>query len=211
MNLKKLFALLMAGTLLLGLFCACGNKDAEAIVGTWKAEIDMSEDLKKELREADMGDIDLSFKLDLKFDFNADKTFKMYTDEESVKKAFDGLKDPIYQYTLKTIEDMMAESGLEDVSLEDFLKETDMDLNAMIDELMKAVFPEDTMKELSDSLTTTGTYSLKDGKVLFTAEGALLAGESMSYEFKDGNLIFSDYNGTDTEFKELLPLTFVKQ
>lgn len=226
-NVKRIAALLLALVMVFAL-CACsdsgsgkdkgkGDKvekktDAELIVGTWEAKLDMGEyfdmlmdsDPEMALMAAyfDFSGVELA----VNYEFDKDGSYQLsfsVADEEKLemvlRKAIEKVMNDMLAGTGYTIEDAAAEEGMTvDAFFDAMLEETGFDSQEL----------------LSDS-NESGSYVIKDGKLYFAEDGDdideddyveyKLKGDKLTFveEYEDGEL--TDDTGA------IFPLDFVRK
>ncbi len=160
--MKKLFAILLALAMLLGL-AACGSSGSAAkptIVGTWKGTIDFAPSMEVSLKEEAAFDdsmpteIEVPLTIDFICVFSADGTYTVEADEESIDAFVDAMAGVMI--------DVMYAPRMD---LDAFLAEEGMTMEAF----------KEQVREIMDSQYTAEAFDIKgfykyEGGKLYTAE-----------------------------------------
>lgn len=201
-----LSVLLLTLCLLLG---GCGTSDKDKFVGTWKADVDMTDMINASFAEdpelADYFQLD-SFSLTLLFTFGEDGSYQITADQDAFSDACDDLIGTLSDGAKRYLEDMALEEGLE------------LDADAMLgllgfsmDEFIEEMMDEEDLTSLLDDIEDSGKFEVKDGKFYTTLDET----DYIAYEFvSDTELRFTEVSGedaSDEELDQLLPLTLIKQ
>lgn len=191
--------------------------EKDKLLGTWRAEVDLTEKLNEEMGlDEEMAQYMVvdDFGFAFVVTFNEDDSCKLSLDEASMKEAMEGLKGDLRTGVEKYIGDMMAAMEI-DMSLEEFMEASGMDLDAMLDEL----FGEEAMDELFAEMGTLNMdcfYKVQDGKIyLLENKGdAINEGEYVSYTLEEEQMIFQEVvidGEIDKEMADMmLPMVFNK-
>lgn len=186
--------------------------DERALVGEWKATVDMTDYLQEEMSQLPefgsyMEVTDFSFVV--YYTFYDDYTYKAFVDEDSVNTAMENvkadLKDALYAYA----EDVMRQNGL------NMPAETMFALSGTsVDEIIEEAFSAESMEDIADEFFNEGNFEADDGK-LYMSDGYDYAVDPNSYEtyeLSDNQLVLT--SGVDPEFDEedlaAYPITFEK-
>lgn len=213
--MKKIISLLLCVVLavsMMAVLSGCGGKAKEDLTGKWVAEVNMAEALNKSVTDADASLAEIinfkDFTLKINLELNKDGTYKMYCDEKSASEAFVGLKKDFKDMMVAYLEKSIADAGL-DMSVEDMLAMTGMDLDQLIEES----FTEDILDEMIDEMYSEGQYKAEDGK-FYTSDDidekpASVAAET--YTLEGNTLTLNGAKGTDDELYSIIyPLVFKK-
>lgn len=191
------------------LLSGCGKSDKDKLIGTWKADVDMTDIINESIAEdpdaADYFKVD-SFGMTLLFTFEEDGSYQITADQDAFADACDGLIDTIADGTKAYLEALALEEGLE------------LDADAMLgllglsmDDFMDGMIDRDDLKSLVADVEDSGKFEAKDGKLYTTLDDT----DYIAYEFvSDTELRFTEVGGedaSDEEFDQLLPLTLTKQ
>ena len=194
--MKKLTKLTVALLTLVMAFslCACGGKSLEKdIVGTWKIDYDMGEQMSAELG-SDFADFESSLEITLKFDFNEDGEYKMYADD-SFEDNFKAWLEDVCAYSVDMMYDMYEEMGMskEDV---DTLFEDEYDMS-LEEYFMSAMEAEMDIEAMMEEMVTEGEYKVEGDKLFLTDEDGdfdedayeicTIEGDTMTLETPDGD------------------------
>lgn len=186
--------------------------DERALVGEWKATVDMTDYLQEEMSQLPefgsyMEVTDCSFVV--YYTFYDDYTYQASVDEDSVNTAMENvkadLKDALYAYA----EDVMRQNGL------NMPAETMFALSGTsVDEIIEEAFSAESMEDIADEFFNEGNFEADDGK-LYMSDGYDYAVDPNSYEtyeLSDNQLVLT--SGVDPEFDEedlaAYPITFEK-
>ncbi len=158
-----------AGCSVLGALASKENPDKQAVIGSWKADVDISQTLADEVSKEvaeyaeyfDFTGLTLAINLQL----NEDDTYSLYIDEASVNDFSEQLHKVFCDGMGDMIDAICAESG---VTSEDFLVASGYDT---IEEFVDDSF---SMTEMTDEFTEMinsedGCFALKDG-MIFTSD-----------------------------------------
>ena len=208
-NVMRLLCLIMTLSMLF-LLGGCGATDAEKLVGTWNATVDLTDLLNEEITTGDET-MDAYFKISdftlvVTLTFNADGTYTMGVDENSLNTAMElvlaDIKDGMYEY----FEDVLAEAGLE-MTVDELLEQSDVDLDALMDEAFSNAMGDEVLEGLSSS----GNYEARDSK-LYLSDGVEYAIDEEIYDTYtlDGKVLTFLEASYDNTMTELYPLTFEK-
>ncbi len=198
-------------------FVGCGSKPTEKdlLVGIWNAKLDLTELLNEsfaiEEEIAKYIQVD-DFSVMLNFTFNEDDSFQMVADKEYLNEILLGLRDVLKTGMEAYIKDMIASMEIE-MTLDEFMLLSGMDLDLMLDELFSKDAMDDAFGEVFD-MNVSGYYKVDGGKIYFLEEkdAAVDESEYASYTLEEGVLTFhelvsDDIIGKDTEmFKMILPM-----
>ena len=216
--LTVLSALAIAAALLL---TGCGKP--ETVVGKWKGTVNLAEvwnqGLQSALSETGMNADPLkvsSFNLDLIMEFTEDGAYSVAWDKESAKKSLEGLRPTLESGMRRMLEEAIQKAN-PDLTLEDYLNNSGMSLEDMVEEIISSANMDELVDELVDS-EADGTYAAKDGKLFFGDSGAdeVKEDEYMEYSFDGGKLILDNphSNGAlDSDFlsaDQFFPITLTR-
>ena len=219
-NVKRIAALLLALVMVFAL-CACSGSgkdkdkdekvekktDAELIVGTWEAEMSMTDYYGDDMGELegleDYFDFD-KIKITMTFEFEEDGTYTVSVDgDEAEIKAIlrDGFK--------KLLNDMLEGTGY---TLEDAAAEEGMTADEYLDAMMEESFGSGDLIDVDDEL---GEYKVKNGKLYLVEDGDELdEGDYFEYKLKGDKLtLVAKYSDgeLDDASDVMLPMNFVRK
>ncbi len=225
-NVKRIAALLLALVMVFAL-CACSDggsdkdkdddkvekvekkTDAELIVGTWEATVDMGDYLNAEMAdEVDMaGYFDFSgaeATLVYEFDENGEYVLTISMNKELLEKAFRNAMQ-------KILEEAAAAEGY---TLDELAAEEGMSIDELIDAVMEESFFD--MDDFFEDETENGSYEIKDGKLYLFDEGDKLdEGDYFEYKLKGDKLTlvveYEDGDLSDESEAALYPMDFVRK
>lgn len=212
--MKKMARLFLCSILILALVLSfSGCNEEKKILGSWKGNVDLSENVLSALvaedeEMADCFSVD-NFSFDIVFRFNEDGTYEMEVEEESAKKALEAFEEDLKKGFKKYVEKTIEKEGL-DMTVEEFLEQAD----TTMDELVESALSEMPLESIVDSFNSEGNYSVKEGKLFTAPEGEEIDEDSYeTYEIKDDKLTLLDVfgEGADDEgVKALYPMVFEK-
>ncbi len=152
--MKKLLAILLAVVMVLGLAaCDKGSDDEPTIVGTWKGSVDLGTALKIAAQK----DIYVPLWLDIMYTFDADGTYSLTVDKDSVETMLDDLVDVMIEVMYDPDMDLEAAVAAEGMTMEEFRKQF-MDSMGM------------DVDQVTTNLSTKGFYKYEDGKLYSTKD-----------------------------------------
>lgn len=194
-----------------------GCSDSKKFVGQWKAEVDitdsiysaMSDENEDVFKHVTPTDLTVSFV----FAFNSDGTYRITVDEEAWKETMRTFGQTMAEGLRAYFQDLIVSSGL-DVSVDELLESTGVDLDSMVDEMVgelesSELFGEDSISE--------GSFKAEKGK-LYTSDSInseIDENEYTSYTIEGDSIIFT--GAVEAEFIdmedmdiELFPMTLTK-
>lgn len=213
--MKKTISLLLIAVMLCGMLAGCGSKEADALVGTWKADVDMAEALGEYV--GDLGELEQYFTMDdftvsMILVFNDDATYSMTLDRNSAEIAINGLIEDMKGAVYAMLEDQIAQMGLE-MTVEEMLEASGMDLDALMEQSMAELDMESLIDQMVEEASLKGNYDAKDGK-LYLSAGLEYKVDTSTYEnyTLDGStLTLTSAVGVLTDsFEGLYPVAFEK-
>ncbi|MBP3323190.1 MAG: hypothetical protein J6M16_03255 [Clostridia bacterium] len=206
--MKKFLSVLLCVVLALACFTACSAK--EELTGTWKADVNLADAMNQVITEGDptVGEY-IKFKeftLTIVLELNEDGTYKMYADEAKALSSFESLKKEFKDGMLKYLEATLKDAGL-DMSLEDALALTGMN----VDDLIEESFSQDILDDMLEEMYNEGQYEAKDGKFLTSGDLDSKPTDNGETYKLEGNKLTLDGNTSGNEMLELIyPLSFKK-
>ena len=224
-NVKRIAALLLALVMVFAL-CACSDSgsgkdkdkddkvekvekktDAELIVGTWEATVDMGDYLNAEMAgEPGMEYFDFSgveATLSYEFDEDGDYVLTISMNKEPLEKVFRNAMQ-------KILEEAAAAEGY---TLEELAAEEGMTVEELLDAAMEESFD---AEDFFDDETERGSYEIKDGKLyIFDRGDELDEDDYFEYKLKGDKLTlvaeYEDGELSDESEAELYPMDFVRK
>ena len=228
-NVKRIAALLLALVMVFAL-CACSDSgsgkdkdkddkvekvekktDAELIVGTWEATVDMGDYLNAEMAGEpgmaayaeyfDFSGVEAT--LNYEFDEDGDYVLTISINNEMLEKV-------IRNAMQKMLEEAAASVGY---TPEELAAEEGMTVEELIDALMEEYF--DVENFIGDE-TERGSYEIKDGKLyIFDRGDELDEDDYFEYKLKGDKLTlvveYEDGELSDESEAELYPMDFVRK
>lgn len=211
--MKRSASMILMLAMVLCLFAGCGNQEADALVGTWAADVDMTQ-MVSEAMSAEMAEYvalnDVIFTM--RMQFNDDGTFSVSLDKTSVETALEGVLQSVKDGVYAMLEAQIAQTGLE-MTVEEMLAASGMDLDAIIADLETQMNLSGLAEQINTDASGNGQYDAKGGK-LFLSAGLEYRPDPACYEVYtlDGEVLtLLEYVGDDAgSFDGLYPLQFHK-
>lgn len=213
--MKRIIAAVLAMIMMLALVACGGGSEADSLVGTWKADMDMSSMTNEMLASLGEGMEEYfefeGFSVTMVLTFKDDGTYTSEIDKASAEAAVDSMLVTIEDGMVKMLEAQIAEYGL-DMTVEELLETSGMTMEDMMAEL--------DAEELVDEMvgtTTEGNYQAKDGKLYLSDGTNYEVDEEMydTYELDGDTLTLTEHFGSEDEeemafAEEMYPITFKK-
>ena len=166
MVMKKIFALMLAALMLVGVLAACGGDKASVsdggLEGKWRTTLDMTEEVNQDLADGELGEFmefsDLG--VDLVLEFKGDGTYSMTVDEDALADTMESVKTQFKEGMSNYLAEMMP--GV-DLDLDELMAEMGLDLDELVDSV-------DMASELRE-YNMAGQYKAEGGK-LYLSESA---------------------------------------
>ena len=227
-NVKRIAALLLALVMVFAL-CACSDSgsgkdkdkddkvekvekktDAELIVGTWEATVDMGDYLNAEMAGEpgmaayaeyfDFSGVEAT--LSYEFDEDGDYVLTISMNKELLEKVFRNAMQ-------KILEEAAAAEGY---TLEELAAEEGMTVEELLDAAMEESFD---AEDFFDDETERGSYEIKDGKLyIFDRGDELDEDDYFEYKLKGDKLtLVAKYSDgeLDDASDAMLPMNFVRK
>lgn len=141
--------------------------DKDKLVGTWKCEMDLAEQINTEMAlDAESAEYlnFSSFEIVVYLQFNEDDTYSMYTDTDAMEETLDAAVADFAEGMARYLEDSIyAETGME-MTADEILATAGMSM----DDLMAEAFPEGMAEEIAAGMTQSGKFEAKNS-MLFTS------------------------------------------
>lgn len=217
-NMRKSAAFLLSLSLLCAILLACsgcaGNKDKEALVGTWETTLDLTSMMNDELKAGMGNDEELmsyftlsDFTVTLTITFRDDDTYTLAADEASMEKSVDSVIETLKNGFNKYLEDMLAEE-YPDMTLDEFFEAAGTTMDAFYDETFGDALDKEVLMSSTDDMESNGTFKAKDGILTLTDdEGPGLE----AYELNGDKLTLTGEGVEDSSLTGLYPLVFTKK
>lgn len=211
--MKKVISLLLVAVMLCAVLTGCGNKESQALVGTWKADMDVTELMTSQIG-ADMAEFvtlnDVVFTMVMTF--TDDGEFEISLDEASVDIALQSVLQSVKDGTYAMLEAQIADMGLE-MSVEEVLAASGTDLDTVFADLEAQMDLPGLAAQTIAEASGSGNFEAKDGKLHLSA-GLSYQPDPASYEvysLEGDVLTLYEYVGDDdSSFDGLYPLVFHK-
>lgn len=212
--MKKLSVVLISIILVISLAgCSFGNKKAgSALEGKWKANVNLSDELYKELKESLSTNLNLGdFNIDIFFEFNSDGTFEIKADADSVaaatEKAVSDMRTAA-EGMLRKYADLFNLEG----TVDKILTETGSSLDEALASIEEAFRKNLNSDRLFDLIACKGQFKTDGNKLYFTqlSDGKFHDDIYDVYSIKDGQLILESTTDTHGFLTKLYPLTLKK-
>ena len=186
--------------------------DERALVGEWKATVDMTDYLQEKLNSIpEFGTyIEVTdFSFDVTYKFNDDFTYSRTVDEDSVDRAIENIKGDMKNAIYAYAEEVIRQNGL------NISPETMFALSGTsVDEIVEESYNEELIAEMKEDLFSEGNFEAEDGN-LFTSDGVDYMPDPNTYEayeLTDNQLVLTNATGPDLDEEDLAayPMTFEK-
>ena len=217
-NLRKSAALLLSLRLLCTILLACsgcsGDKDKEALIGTWEATLDLTDMMNDEMRAGLGSDAELmsyftisDFTVTLTLTFRDDDTYTLAADEASREKSVDNVLDTFRNGFTRYLEDMIAEE-YPDMTLDEFFEAADMTLDEFYDQVIGSSLDKDDLMSSVDEMESSGTFKAKSGILSLTDDDGP---GTEAYKLDGDKLTLTGEGVEDSTLEGLYPLVFTKK
>lgn len=205
---KILVAIMVVFTL-----TGCGAGKDKALIGTWRATIDMSSFINEGAAEAteEFGvpfETD-GFTMDMIATFNEDMTYSMGFDVDALYVSLDKFSAEMKEWMIAILEKGIEDQGL-DMTVDEMLELSGMNLDDVVEETM-AEMTNEMVAELGN-FKENGTYTTEDG-ILYTDSSADEDSIGMDDYTVEGNVltISWDEEDVDADFPFESPMVFERQ
>lgn len=213
--MKRIFAIALALVMMLSL-AACGQTDADKLVGTWTSDLDMSSVTNEMLAAMGEGAEEYftfeNFTVTLVMTFNEDGTYSTTVDEASVEAAVDSLMATVEDGMVKMLEAQIAEAGL-NMTVDEMLAVSGMTM----EDLMASVDTSALVTEMTEGSASEGKFKAEDGKLYMSAGLDYEVDEAVydTYELDGTTLTLTGHVGAETDEEQLVademyPVTLTK-
>ncbi len=210
---KKTAATLVCLSLMcsLLLLCSgCGNKDKDALIGTWETTLDLTDMVNDQMKAGMGAQQDLmeyftikSFPLKLTLTFNEDDTYKLAMDKAAMDQSLDNILTDFRDGATRYFEDIIAESGQE-MTIDEALAS----MGITMDDFMEQLFNKDAMISSMGEMESSGTFEVKSGVIYLTDE----EGPGAEPYKLDGTTLTLTGEGVDNgELMGMYPMVFNKK
>ena len=210
--MRKNIAMLLCLVMVLSVaLCGCSS-EADALVGTWTATIDLADALNEELAaDEEIGPyIQVSsFSLVYTMTFTSEDTYSMTVDETALSGEFEAMKAEVEAGLYSYLDAMIEAEGLS-MTADELLALSNMSMADLLDEALS----EDMITGLVDELNMEGNFEAKDGK-LFLSDGLEYSVDQTMYELYTlaGSTLTIDAgtaSGADEMSQYIFPMVFTK-
>lgn len=206
--MKKVLSILTVFVLIFSLLTGCGVTDNEKAVGKWEGVWDLSTALNSMLTENMEDDENYfnfdDFKLKVVFDFTEDGTLKVAITEDSIKAAFESLKEDLKEGLRKMYQKLIDDNKY-NMTVDELLAQT----NLSLDQLVEQAFSQASLESVYEGIESESDYNLIDGKLY--GDGGFFSKSYITYEFSGDTLVLKELVGeADEQAKTLFPLTLAK-
>lgn len=217
-NMRKSAAFLVSLSLLCAILLACsgcgGDKDKEALVGTWETTLDLTDMMNDEMKAGLGNDDELmsyftisDFSVTLTLTFQDDDSYTLSADEASMEKSVDHVLETFRNGFTQYLEDMIAQE-YPDMTLDEFFEAAGMTMDDFYDQIMGDALDKEELMSSVDDMESSGTFKAKDGILTLTDdEGPGLE----AYELSGDKLTLTGEGVDDGELMGLYPLVFTKK
>ena len=222
-KLSMLIALVIAAVMCLSA-AACGAEPEKAIIGTWKAKIDLTDFMNDHIAEAMGGkrpEKTAKAVFTLVAVFNKDTTVTLSFDNEEMNSSLSKYFDSLYDYMVESVYDKFMsdpEYGYDSrEELDEVFELLGIDIDALVEQSLSSLsanqfFPEDF------ALIENGKYRLEDGKLFISENGEDFDPEHyFLFDLSGRRLKITgicggfDFTSSDFDIDEALPIVFKKQ
>lgn len=213
--MKRIIAAVLALVMMLALV-GCGQTEAEKLVGTWTADVDMSSMTNELLASMGEGAEEYftfeGFSVTLVMTFNEDGTYSSTIDQASAEAAVDSLMVTLEDGMVKMLEDQLAAAGLA-MTVDEMLAASGMTM----EDVLAAVDTSSLVTEMTEGAATEGKFEAKDGK-LFLSDGLDYEVDEAvydTYELDGNSLTLLEHVGAESDEEQLVadgmyPVTLTK-
>lgn len=213
-NIRKSMSLMLCLSLMCALLLACsgcGNKEKDALVGTWETTLDMTDMINDELKASMGNDQEMMsyFKIDefgIKaiLTFGSDDTYKLSVDEKALEKSLDNVisifRDGLQNY----FEDAMKGQGI-DMTVDELLQASGM---GTLDSLLEEALDRDDLMSSMGDMESSGKFEIKNGALYMTDDDGT---STESYKLDGNKLTFTGEDSKDSDLEDFYPLVFTKK
>ena len=200
-RISKIVTMLLACIMLLSLV-GCGKSDTgKALYGTWSMEVDLSEELNKQMGD-DFAGFDGKLVIKLKFDFNEDGSFKMYADGEALKESFETWLDSFATFSLDVMYAQFEQMGL---SKEDADELVQSQYNCTMEEYIRDTMASSVnVDAMAAEMTMKGIWEAKGDKLYMSEDDEIdvnrfdifsVSGDTLTLNLPEGAEDESDIPG----------------
>lgn len=217
-NIRKSTAFLLSLSLLCAILLACsgcgGNKDKEALIGTWETALDLTEMMNDEMKaglgndDELMGYFTLSdFTVNITLTFRDDDTYTLAADEASMEKSVDMVLDTLRNGFTSYLEDMVAQE-YPDMTMEEFFAAAGMTMEELYDQTLGGALDKEVLMSSTDDMESSGTFKASGGILTLTDDD----GPGLeAYELDGDKLTLTGEGVEDGSLMGLYPLVFTKK
>lgn len=217
-NIRKSTAFLLSLSLLCAILLACsgcgGNKDKEALIGTWETALDLTEMMNDEMKaglgndDELMGYFTLSdFTVNITLTFRDDDTYTLAADEASMEKSVDMVLDTLRNGFTSYLEDMVAQE-YPDMTMEEFFAAAGMTMEEFYDQTLGGALDKEVLMSSTDDMESSGTFKASGGILTLTDDD----GPGLeAYELDGDKLTLTGEGVEDGSLMGLYPLVFTKK
>ena len=217
-NMRKSAAFLVSLSLLCAILLACsgcaGNKDKEALIGTWETTLDLTSMMNDEMKAGLGNDEELmsyftisNFTVTLTISFQDDDSYTLAADAASMEKSVDNMIASLQDGFSKYVEDMVAQQ-YPDMTMDEFFEAIGMTMDEFYDDTFGSALDKETLMSAVDDMESIGTFTAKNGILTLTDD----EGPGMeAYELDGNKLTLTGEGVEDGSLMGLYPLVFTKK
>lgn len=178
--MKKLRSIVMVVVLVL-LLGGCGASEKDALVGAWKAELDLTDIFNTSMTRVSAEDMAEYLKVEafsvaVTLTFREDDTYSMKVDEAALNETMQNIRSDIQAGMERYLVDLVAAEGVE-MSLEEILTLSGLSMSDLMDEI---ITPELTASVV-ENINAQGKFEAEGGK-LYLSAGLQFAVDKNIYE-----------------------------
>lgn len=214
-NAMKLVSLVLVMTLVL-LLGGCSSGDKEALLGTWVAEMDMTDLFNDSIKMGAGEEIGAylnvnDFTLTMLLTFNEDDTYTMVLDESALEDTVAAMRSDLQagleQYLIDSV---AAQLGIE-MSIEEILEAS----GVTMEELMDEIITQDLIDSMVADIASEGKFLAEEGKLYLSAGFDYEVDKNIyeTYTLDGDSLTLLEYISTeevDEYTKSMYPMAFTK-
>lgn len=216
--MKKIVSIMLCVSFLILVLAGCSEStgDKDKLVGSWKCDMDLTEQINSQFAADETAAEYLSvdeFGLTVCLAFHEDGTFVMEVDEASLDAAVEHLVVRVTEGVPQYMIDMVyAETGRE-LTIEEILEESGVTMEELVDQMFPVESLAALKEEMISGIQQEGKFKASEGK-LHTSAGLEYEVDPEAYEayiLEGDTLTLLEYVGPETESSiNVYPMVFQK-